>query len=213
MKKSIFTLSVLTTLLTAATAVQAAAPTAELKVKGELTAPTCTVAAPDNGTYDFGRISSTLIKAAATTAVTGKAKTWSVSCDAETYLTFSVVDNRAASVATTGNTYFGLGNVNGTGKIGYYTAVMSDPKVDGVTSYLFTAASGASTFSVYNSVNITKGTNMGWASTTSTLKSGRVFTSDITVNPTLASSATMGGPITDTVNLDGLMTMSFAYGL
>lgn len=214
MKKSTLALSLLMTFLATSTAVQAAAPTADLKVIGEITPPTCNVAAPENGVYDFGKIPSNLIQATTITPLQAETKTWSVSCDAETYLTFSVVDNRADSASVDSTTTYGLGNVNGIGKIGFYTAAMGNAKVDGVPSRLFTAASGATSVTPAIAVSITKGTNMGWASSSAnSLQSGKVFVSNISVTPVLATTATMGGPITDIVNLDGLMTMNFSYGL
>ncbi|WP_257010628.1 hypothetical protein [Burkholderia ubonensis] len=42
---------------------------------------------------------------------------------------------------------------------------------------------------------------------------GEVFTADLVVAPTLAGSATMNGPLTDAVDLDGSATLTFAFGL
>lgn len=212
MNKHVITVTALSSLLLAMANVQAAAPTAELKVTGELTVPTCTVAGADGGIYDLGKMSSTMIKPAATTALTAVTKTWTVTCDAETYLNFSPVDNRAASASAVLATNFGLGMVNGTGKIGYYTAQMKNATVDGVSSSLFTANSG--TFTPATTANITTGSRSGWAtSANNTQKSGKVFVADITVSPVLASTTTMNGPITDNVSIDGSMTLNFAYGI
>ncbi|AHG18586.1 beta-fimbriae major subunit [Chania multitudinisentens RB-25] len=212
MKKHVIAATTLSTLLLAMANAQAATPTAELKVIGELTVPACTVAAADDGVYDFGRLSATMVKPAATTALTPMTKTWTITCDAETYLNFAPVDNRAASVSTVATTNFGMGMVNGTGKIGYYTAQMANATVDGVASELFTSAS--STFTPAATADITTGLRSGWATpTANTQKSGKVFVSDIIVSPVLASSATMNGAITDDTNLDGSMTLSFAYGI
>ncbi|AHG20592.1 beta-fimbriae major subunit [Chania multitudinisentens RB-25] len=211
MKKHIFTVTALSTLLTIAQA-QATAPTAELKVIGELTVPTCTVAAADDAIYDFGKLSSTMIKPAATTALTPMTKTWTITCDAETYLNFSPEDNRGSSASTVAATNFGMGMVNSTGKIGYYTAQMRNATVDGVASSLFTSPSA--TFTPAATANITTGQRSGWATATaSTQRSGKVFVADITVSPVLASSATMNGAITDDTSIDGSMTLKFAYGI
>ncbi|MHA7847529.1 DUF1120 domain-containing protein [Serratia sp. D1N4] len=212
MKKHVITATALSTLLLTMANAHADAPTAELKVIGELTVPTCTVAGPDDGIYDFGKLSATMIKPAATTALTPMTKTWTVTCDAETYLNFAPVDNRAASASAVATTNFGMGMVNNTGKIGYYTAQMENATVDGVASSLFTSASA--TFTPAATANITTGQRSGWATATAnTQKSGKIFVADITVSPVLASSATMNGPITDDTNIDGSMTLNFAYGI
>lgn len=213
MRNAIFKLSTVASLFAVSAIAYAAPPTAELKVIGKIEAPICTVNAPDNGTYDFGRISPTLVKPTATTTLTPMTKTWTVACDADTYLSFSVVDQREASASLVNATAFGLGNVNGTGKIGYYNVAMSGGTVDGAATQHFTVVSGSGSFYTYNTVNVTKGYNMGWGTGTNTLKSGKVFTSNLTVTPVLASAATMGGAITSTVDLDGLITMRFAFGI
>ncbi|MFQ6308427.1 fimbrial assembly protein, partial [Yersinia enterocolitica] len=83
MKKQLIGLTVLSSLVLGMTAAHAAPPTAELKVIGTLTVPSCTVASPDEGVYDFGKLSSSLVKSGtATTALTPMTKTWTVTCDA-----------------------------------------------------------------------------------------------------------------------------------
>lgn len=211
-KYTITTATVFSTLLLTMANAQAANPSAELKVIGELTVPTCTVASTNDGVYDFGKLSATMIKPSATTALTAQTKTWTISCDAETYLNFTPVDNRAASSSSSATTNFGMGTVNGTGKIGYYTAQLKNATVDGTTSSLFTSASA--TFTPATTAAITTGQRSGWAtSAANTQKSGRVFVADITVSPVLASSSTMNGPITDDTKIDGSMTLNFAYGI
>lgn len=187
------------------------APTSSLNVKGTIGVPGCTVSAPDDGIYDFGRIAASLVKPGnATTALTPITRTWTVTCDAQTYLSFSVVDNRAATASTAAATNFGLGNVNGTGKIGFYTVALQKPTVDGVASFTYasigTSISGAAT------TLLGSNTRHGWA-TSNQQKEGKTFTADLAVTPTLAGSSAMGGAITDSVPLDGSLTLNFAFGL
>lgn len=210
MKKHAMTAAI-SFLLLNMTQAQAAGPTAELTVTGELTAPTCTVAVADDGVYDLGKLAASLIKPTADTTLAAMTKTWTVTCDADTYLNFLPVDNRAASASSLAPTHFGLGMVNGSGKIGYYTAQMSNATVDGAASTLFTAVS--SDFTPAATADITIGQHTGWATDVNTLASGKVFSADITVNPVLASTAAMNGPITDDASLDGSMTLNFAYGI
>jgi type 1 fimbria pilin len=79
-------------MLISASAVMADAPTAELKVAGKVAVPGCTIAQSAGGTYDYGSISPTLVKASATTALTAQTQTWTVTCDAQTFLSFRVID-------------------------------------------------------------------------------------------------------------------------
>ncbi len=214
MNKKIISFATATALALTMANAYAAPPVSELKVKGQLVVPVCTVAAADDGIYDFGKQSATIVKPAGDTPLTAMSKTWTVTCDAETYLNLTPTDNRADSASSVSTTYFGLGKVNTDGKIGYYTATMSKGSVDSVSTNLFmTSTSTIATANVNATAQIYKGGRSGWAATSTTQKSGKVFVADITVAPNLASTAVMNGPITEDTNLDGSLTLSFAYGI
>ncbi|CNH07686.1 beta-fimbriae major subunit [Yersinia aldovae] len=212
MKKQLAKITVLSSLILGINIANAAAPTAELKVTGTLTVPSCTVVAPANGVYDIGKLSSSLVKSGtATTVLAPITKSWTVNCDADTYLNFTPVDNRAATSSAVATTNFGLGTVNTTGKIGYYTAQIKNGNVDGKASSLFTSAT--STFTLTPTANLTTGMRTGWSSAANTQSTGKIFTADITVTPVLAGTTTMAGPITEDAEIDGSMTMNFAFGI
>jgi hypothetical protein len=203
-------------MLISAGAVMADAPTAELKVAGKVAVPGCTIAQSAGGTYDYGSISPTLVKASATTALTAQTQTWTVTCDAQTFLSFRVIDNQSASTAGSATTQFGLGNVNNTGKIGYYTVQLGKAMVDNATAYTYAATPGSTTVTSAATASVNTSLAHGWAATNgagAVQKAGQVFAMDMTVTPTLASSATMGGPITDKVPLDGSLTINYSFGL
>lgn len=214
MNNKLMSFATITTLVLAMANAYAAPPSSELKVKGTLVVPVCTVSAGDNGVYDYGKQSATLIKPNADTALTAMTKTWTVTCDAETYLNLTPTDNRADTVSTVATSNFGLGKVNTTGKMGFYTATMGNASVDGTSTNLFVTNNNTiSTTNVKPTAAIFNGGRSGWAASGTTQKSGKIFVADITVAPTLASSAVMNGPITDDANLDGSVTLTFAYGL
>ncbi|CNI37502.1 beta-fimbriae major subunit [Yersinia massiliensis] len=219
MKTQLIGLMVLSSLVLGMTTVHAAPPTAELKVKGKLGVPTCNIIAPDGGIYDLGKISATKVKSGATvTALTPMTKNWSVSCDSQTYLSLTTFDNRHASASdsSSANNY-GLGLINGSGKIGYYTLVMSNPIVDGVKTTIFSLSS-TGTMGSADLTSLTlaaiAGHQRSWSVPgTTTQKAGRVFSADLTINPTLAGTTTMNGPITEDTNIDGSTTINFAFSI
>ena len=212
MKKTLFVLSVLSSLVIAADVAHAdPAPTAELKVVGELSVPTCTVDSADGGVYDIGKQSSNLIKPSAETGLNPMTKTWTVTCDAATYMNFTPTDNRAGSKSNAAATSFGLGSVNGTGKIGYFVAKATKGMVDGVSTGLFT--SSAATFTSKSEAMLTSNQKTGWSTANNTQANGKVFVTDIEVTPVLASTTTMNGAITDATDIDGSVTLTFAYGI
>jgi hypothetical protein len=217
MKKQMLKLSIALAFVAGATAAFAEPPSAELKVAGKIAPPACTVASANNGVYDYGTVSPSLINPGTTTyTMPATTQTWTVTCDAPTFLTFQVVDNEAATASAPSTVNFGLGNINDTGKIGYYTVTMSKPLVDGTQSYAFAAAPGASDTTGASSKTIDSSKVMGWT-TTATAKgvqhAGEVFVADLTVQPHLAGSTTMNGAPTENVPLNGSLTLNYAFGL
>ncbi len=210
MNAKLFSLSTASALLLAMANAYAAPPVAELKVIGTLTVPTCNVASGQDGVYDIGKVSATMVKPTAVTPLTALNKTWTVTCDAETYLNFKPVDNRADTASAGSTTNFGLGMVNETGKIGYYNVTMKNASVDGVDTSVFTSANTAVASAA--SVTVNSANRNGWSVSTAQ-KSGKVFVADLEVAPTLASSASMNGSITEDTDIDGSLTLNFAYGI
>ncbi len=216
MKTYIFKFTLFTSIILSVAA-QAAPPSAELKVKGKLGVPSCTVIAPDGGIYDLGKISATNVKSGAVvTTLTPITKNWSVACDAQTYLSFNTVDNRNSSVSDTssGNNH-GLGFINDTGKIGYYTLVMSNPMVDGVQTSVFSVSTSGVVGTGSQSLTLaTTGPHRAWSiAGTNTQIAGKVFSADFKVTPTLAGTTAMNGPITEDATIDGSVTMNFSFGI
>jgi type 1 fimbria pilin len=214
MKTHIVNLTVFSTLILSL-AVQAATPSAELKVKGTIGIPTCTIDAPDGGIYNVGEISSANVKTGtAVTELASISKTWTVTCDSVTYLSLTAIDNRKASVSdATGIHNFGLGLVNGNGKIGFYKTTMSHATVDGENSLLYFIDANNILQGGHSLETLRDNYRFGWSVNTTTAKPGKVFSADFTVTPTLAGSATMGGAITENINIDGSATMNFAFGI
>ncbi|OVZ83711.1 DUF1120 domain-containing protein [Yersinia kristensenii] len=213
MRMHTFKLALFTSLILSVT-VQAAPPSAELKVKGKIGAPNCTVTAPNGGIYDLGKISATNVKSGtAITALPTMTKTWTISCDATTYLSYTSIDNRLTSVSDTSTTRnHGLGNINGTGKIGFYTATLSNPRVDGnSTSMYYRLSTGAATAGT--SLYLVDRYYYGFSNASAVAIAGKSFSTDITIAPTLAGTTTMNGPITEDANIDGSMTMNFSFGI
>ncbi|EPL9180889.1 DUF1120 domain-containing protein [Serratia marcescens] len=193
--------------------VNAAAPSAEIKIKGELDAPTCTVALGLNnsGTIDLGKISPALVKPSATTALGERNVVLNAKCSADTFLNFTIIDNRESSVSLPGTQRFGLGHINGNGKIGYYEIKMNQAYVDGSSTGLFSSASES--FSSLSEIKLTKGMRNGWSTGSGRQAIGKDFTALLIVQPYLGSSKDMGGAINDKAALDGSATLSFAYGI
>lgn len=177
--------------------------------------PSCTVN-NSGGVFDLGRLSSSLIQANKSYDLTPRQQDWVVSCDAEAALTFTVVDHRINDKMNAGAEYFGLGRVNGQGKLGQYRILMSQASVDGRSTAIQDSLSMVQINAVNETYLKSDGTHYGWVSPNNgmnQLTTGQVFNARFTVSPTLASREQMNGPIVGEVQLDGLATMNFSFGI
>lgn len=211
MKKTVISAGVIAVIMSMGSAMASMSP--ELKVKGEMAVPSCQLSLQNGGVYDLGKISNALISNTTTTSLTGKTSQVMVDCEAETFLSFTVTDNREGTASNPSSTSFGLGTVNGSGKLGYFNLKAVAANVDGTSSQLYTANKGSTTFSGQQGAEVDKNKVIGWALADNIQRSGKKFSTLLTVQPFLASSADMGGAITENVKLDGSATLNFAYGL
>ncbi|ERK08933.1 Beta-fimbriae putative major subunit [Serratia fonticola AU-P3(3)] len=136
-----------------------------------------------------------------------------VECDAPTFLNFSAIDNREGTASTVESTHFGLGNVNGNGKLGYYKMRLLGASVDDAGASVYSAIKGSTSLSSASVVFVDKGKVTGWANSENAQASGKIFQAVLAVGPVLGSSKEMAGPITDTTKLDGSATLNFNYAL
>ncbi|BEM64672.1 DUF1120 domain-containing protein [Serratia sp. IR-2025] len=213
MKKNALRMTVLSSLFLSAASL-AAGPSAEIKVTGELTAPTCDVTLPQGGVFDFGSISHTLVSATQPTSLGHAGGSYmTVNCSMETPLTFRVVDNRLGTASISGSKYLGLGNVNGSGKLGYYTLNAKMPQIDGRLGSMFGTTNGT-IGSLSSDIPLEHGKRFGWApSGQQKLAIGKKFEVMMVAEAFLAKKADMQGGIGDDVKLDGSTTLEFGFGL
>ncbi|WP_431224738.1 DUF1120 domain-containing protein [Serratia sp. L9] len=216
MKKNVLQLTALSSLLFSA-ATLASDISAEIKVVGEISTSTCEVTMQNNGVFDFGEIRQSQVSDSKVTDL----KTVSnggvhVKCSAPTALSFITSDNRSGTASYGGlGRSLGLGNVNGTGKMGFYQLHINDATVDGETSRLFTSLDNATVGTTAYTVPIQLGQRTGWApaSGAQEMSIGKDFAFNITANVFLASKSDMKGPLPEDASLDGSATMEFGFGL
>jgi hypothetical protein len=83
--------------------------------------------------------------------------------------------------------------------------------VDGQAVSTF-ATTGA-TFTAVSSTPLSTDKKFGWASGNNVLRTGKVFGAMLAVTPNLGGTTTMGGALSNGANLDGSLTLNFAFGL
>lgn len=214
MKKNILTLTALSSLLLSAAAL--ASESAEIKVTGEITTATCEVTMVNNGVFDFGKISQSMVAEDKNSLLGNKDQGGvHVKCSAPTALTFTTTDNRLGTAShTIGGWNFGLGSVNGTGKLGFYHLHLRAPTVDGVASKLV-KASGGDIETPQDQLAIEYGERFGWATASGAkaLAIGKDFAFSMSAQAYLAGKSSMNGTLGEDTNLDGSATMEFGFGL
>lgn len=213
MKKTMISGAIISVVMMSMGTAMAANMSPELKVKGQMAIPSCQVSIANDGVYDLGKIANSLISPNKDTSLKTISNNLNVICEADTFLSFTVVDNRASTSSSTASTSFGLGNVNGDGKLGYYQMKLKGAAVDSTTTSLYSANKGSSSFSATSETYIDKNKVTGWAKSGNVQASGKHFMALMSMEPVLASSSVMGGPISDNVKLDGSATLNFSYGL
>ncbi|QAU24757.1 DUF1120 domain-containing protein [Dyella sp. M7H15-1] len=198
--------------LMAAPQLFAAGPTTELKVMGVINPPDCSVSVGNNGVFDVGAYSPNILSQTNHVQLNTVSQSMDVSCDANTHLTFQVIDNQAGSESTAAANNFGFGFNGGTNKIGYYQVGMSTPTVDGQSALVFSTSNPTSFNASATATFAKNGQTMGWASANNTLSVGKAFQAMLTVTPWVAP-ATMIGDVSSTVPLNGSLTLNFDFAI
>lgn len=213
MKKLALALSSLSLLVLSANTNAASNPSTDIKVIGEIIAPTCQITAPSGGVYDYGSISHTLVNANSATSlgVNMQSDKWTVICDSETPLSINVIDNRAGTASLSGVKNFGLGSINGTGKLGYYTIRMIDASGDSrmLSPYIGSVASNALGYA-----ELQPGKRLGFSeSNVSKPAIAKSFQFRLLIEAFLAKKSDLHGGISESTKLDGSTTLEFGFGV
>ncbi|EPM1537490.1 DUF1120 domain-containing protein, partial [Serratia marcescens] len=128
-------------------------------------------------------------------------------------LTFKVTDNRLGTASVAGSQNFGLGSVNATGKLGYYTVSAMRGRVDGEIVSLFATATNTIPATL-SKLNFEHGKRIGWArSGSKEVAVGKEFALMFITEAFLAKRSDMHGGIGEDTKLDGSTTLEFGFGL
>lgn len=208
-KKSLLALS-----LIAISGVALSAPVANLKINGTITPPTCTIN-NENETeiqYNFD-VAPGLFPASGNLTLDSQVKDIEVVCDATTFLSFDISDNRADSVMTAGSNNFGLGEYGETTKVGFYNVTMQNAKVQATpestanVAGIKTGTTGAAAAKVLDK---TMSTTWTVSTASNTAASGQVFSAELAVKPTLNAALKNSD---GTAKLDGHAVLAFGFGI
>ncbi|HGM6909885.1 TPA: hypothetical protein ACKQDN_002863 [Serratia marcescens] len=185
------------------------APAVEIRVVGNLAAPGCSVITPNNGVYDLGILPTSSAKSTAV-ALAPLRQTWRIQCEADTYLKLLSTDNRAfAGGASKMPTSYNLLAPEGGDALGYYYVEISNATVNGKPARLLTQGGGDSA----TATRMRSGDRMEWGQAEGAMRSGRLFSADITIYPFLTTTGVAKSRTFEGEKLEGSMTMGFEFGL
>ncbi|MFJ3264870.1 DUF1120 domain-containing protein [Serratia liquefaciens] len=203
-------------LLLAATA-QATPSSTELKVGGALSPKgACTVKIGGGGIIDLGKIKVNTVHDNEEVKLPISAIVLHAACEKNTQITYTVTDNKQGTESQAGYANFGFGNVNGSGKLGYYKITAYQGYVDDISTSLFHSMNnnGLVTTSM-PMLSVDKENYHGWVSVKDSTRAaiGKDYKLSLAIDPTLGSKKDMKGPLTEDVALDGSATFNLFYSI
>ncbi|WP_433736998.1 DUF1120 domain-containing protein [Pseudomonas putida] len=147
MKKYFAALS--TTVLITMVPYALAASSTDLTVTGTITPQACMPNLSNGGVVDYGKISSKDLNLTSETSLDYHTLTLGVNCASSTLLALQLIDNRNGSSSSSASWTFGMGLINGTQKLGYYSLFINTAVADGVPAQTISSKDNGATWNNY----------------------------------------------------------------
>ncbi|WP_283126233.1 hypothetical protein [Providencia stuartii] len=176
-------------------------------------APSCELIIPNSGEYAYAQLPARQVQLQRTTTLPAMTQTWSVNCSAPTTVLFQVTDLQHDTTSGQDPSQFGLGYVNGVGKIGYFRLELSRATVDSQTTRLYQTQDQQRLGVLTNQLTVANDQFYGWATDENHAATGSLFTVDMTVTPTLNSLQETQGPLVSGAELAGNVSLHFQFGI
>lgn len=191
----------------------ASTPVANIKVTGSITPPTCKINGQDNVNLEYKfDIDRGILNDSENTELDGVTNSIEVICDATTYLGFTTIDHRQDSSLYPGTStlYHGLGFFDTNQKIGFYLMTMKNATVKQDTSSASEPVNIATLGLSQKSMPLANNGRYVFGDSSTSLKSGKVFSADLEVKPTISSKFKSSW---SNESLDGYATLAFSFSL
>jgi len=204
--KSLNTL--IATLILASTGHAFAASSTDLTVRGLITPSACTPSLGNGGSIELGKIASKDLKPDDFTWLGDFVTQVAVTCDAPTLMAIEPKDNRAGSEAMDQSSYFGLGLINGSEKLGSMSVFLEKIFADGQASRGIDSLDGGNTWERHFAIGPDRITSVADNTTYAPIPV-QAFEAQMTVTPLIAP--TRGLTLTEEVPIDGSVTLTVRY--
>ena len=204
-------IAVASALLITGTAPAFAASTVDLAVKGIITPNACTPVLSAGGVIDHGKISAKDLNTDTLTPLPRVSLQMTVTCDAAALFALKATDNRADSAVS--GSYFGLGLINGTQKLGSYGLELGSstnpPVADGEVVQSIASFDNGTTWEKYRSFERGAMLSVATLADVSTPRPTQVLVTDINYSGHI--NRTDGLDLSNEVTIDGSATIEVMY--
>jgi hypothetical protein len=204
--KSLKTL--IATLMFAGTGTAFAASSIDMSVRGLITPSACTPGLGNGGQFEVGKIAAKDLKASDYTVLADHITQVSVTCEAPTLMAIEPKDNRAGSEAMGEPSYFGLGLINGSEKLGSLSVLLENVFADGAASRATDSLDGGATWVRHGGIGPDRITSVANSTAYAPIPA-QVFEAQMTLTPMIAP--TSGLTLTEEVPIDGSVTLTVRY--
>ena len=203
-------IAVASALLITGTAPAFAASTVDLTVKGIITPNACTPGLSGGGVIDHGKMSAKDLNTDRFTALPAASLQMTVTCDAPVLFAIKATDNRLGSGS---GSDFGLGLINGTQKLGFYTlnlgSATNPPVADGEVVQSIASFDNGTTWERYNSFEHGLMLSVATLADVSTPRPTQELVTEVNYNGFI--NRTDGLDLSNEVNIDGSATLEVLY--
>lgn len=206
MSKSLNTL--IATLLLVGVSNSFAASSIDMSVRGLITPSACSPSLGNGGQYNVGKISAKDLKLNDYTSLGDYVTQLTVTCEAPTLMAIEPKDNRAGSEAMGEPSYFGLGLINGSEKLGSVSAFLEKVFADGVAARATDSMDGGSTWERHRSISPNSITSVANSAAYTPIPV-QSFEAQMMLTPVIAPASTL--TLTEEVPIDGSITLTVRY--
>lgn len=197
-------------LLITGTAPAFAASTVDLTVKGIITPNACTPGLSSGGVIDHGKMSAKDLNTDRITPLPAASLQMTVNCDAPVLFALRAMDNRLGSGS---GSDFGLGLINGTQKLGFYSLNMGSsanpPVADGEVVQSIASFDNGTTWEKYDSFEHGLMLSVAAPSDLTTPRPTEELVTEVNYRGYI--NRTDGLDLSNEVNIDGSATIEVVY--
>lgn len=178
--------------------------------------PTCDVISP-NGEYDYNynQLYAGMFKNNQKTELPYMTRTLEIVCNEPVSDMFFTVesDNLSDSFSEPDPTHFSLGPIHGGGHLGYFQARLENARIDNNTVKLYQTNNNKAATAPQGSILLQSKKSYGWRHDSKDSSTGKRYSVDVTILPTLYSLKETNGPLVEGGDLNGELALTFTFGI